>query len=393
MKVEIDGAHFRRVLGQYPTGVVVVTAVAADGEPIGMTVGSFTSVSLNPPLVAFLPDKRSSSWKALRDSGDRFCINVLGADQEDICRAVAIRKERKFEGIAWRPSTTSMPILEGAVAYLDCTLQDIHDAGDHHIVVGRVHDLDVTAGTSYPLLFFQGGYGSFTPLSLTAGDADLLDQLRLVDQARPHMEKLAQHLDTEVTAIALVGDELVLAASAGRAKMAVAPTRVGQRVPFMPPLGSVHAAWGGGGLENRWIANLGSETTLADTEEYRHVAERVRRQGYAVTHGHEAGAHLDQLSMRLSQGDPQVSPTMLRAALREAATWYNPNTGRESGSIELRSLAAPVFDSDARVAFTLTLWGPPGRVRPAEVDHHAQCLRMSAAAATASVGGRVPNLA
>lgn len=167
MTVEIDGAHFRKVLGQYPTGVVVVTAIAADGAPLGMAVGSFTSVSLEPPLVAYVPDKKSSSWKALRESGDLFCINVLGADQEDVCRAVATSKERKFDGIAWRPSATGMPVLSGAVAYIDCTVHDIHDAGDHDIVVGRVHDLDVNAAAASPLLFFRGGYGSFS-----ARDAD-----------------------------------------------------------------------------------------------------------------------------------------------------------------------------------------------------------------------------
>ena len=87
----MDPKHFRQVLGQYPTGVVIVTSVSAQGEALGMTVGSFTSVSLDPPLVAFLPDKASSSWKALRESGPRFCVNVLAAQQEDVCRAVASR--------------------------------------------------------------------------------------------------------------------------------------------------------------------------------------------------------------------------------------------------------------------------------------------------------------
>jgi len=86
----IDTALFREVLGQYPTGVVVVTATDNAGDAIGMTVGSFTSVSLDPPLVAFLPSKTSSSWRALRESGDSFCINVLGASQEDVCRAVTM---------------------------------------------------------------------------------------------------------------------------------------------------------------------------------------------------------------------------------------------------------------------------------------------------------------
>ncbi len=99
---------------------------------------------------------------------------MLGADQEDVCRAVAMRKTEKFAGIAWHRSP----------------------AGNHHLVIGRVEGLEIEAGGT-PLLFSRGGYGSFSPLSLAAGDADLLDHLRLVDLARPEMEALANRFDTE----------------------------------------------------------------------------------------------------------------------------------------------------------------------------------------------------
>ena len=103
-----------------------------------MTVGSFTSVSLDPPLVAFLPDRNSSSWRALRESGERFCVNVLSAGQEDVCRAVAVRKTDRFHDIEWRPSPAGNPVINGAVAWIDCVTEQLHDAGDHHIVVGAV---------------------------------------------------------------------------------------------------------------------------------------------------------------------------------------------------------------------------------------------------------------
>ena len=220
-----------------------------------MTVGSFTSVSLDPPLVAFLPDKKSGSWRAIRASGDRFCVNILSAEQEGVCRAIAARKTDKFDGIPWRPSPSGSPVIAGAVAFVDCTIENVHDAGDHDIVVGRVGHLDVE-NASHPLLFFRGGYGSFIPLSLAAGDADLLDQLRLVDLARSPMEELAAEFDTELIAMTLVRDQLVLAAAAGRARTGVAPTRVGVRAPFMPPIGSVFAAWGGDQVLQRWLAQL-----------------------------------------------------------------------------------------------------------------------------------------
>ncbi|GAA1859061.1 flavin reductase family protein [Actinomadura bangladeshensis] len=158
----IDPARFRQVLGHYPTGVVVVTALDPAGTAIGMTVGSFTSVSLDPPLVAFLPDKGSSSWRALRESGERFCVNVLSAAQEDVCRAVAMRKTDKFHDIGWHPSPAGNPVIDGAVAWIDCVTEQLHDAGDHHIVVGRVQNLQVSEGEP-PLLFHQGAYGTFTP--------------------------------------------------------------------------------------------------------------------------------------------------------------------------------------------------------------------------------------
>ena len=158
----IDPKWFREVLGQYPTGVVVVTAISPNGDAVGMTVGSFASVSLDPPLVAFIPAKLSSSWKALRESGRSFCVNVLAADQENVCRAVAMRKDNKFDGIPWVPSRYGNPVVAGSVAYIDCELEMTHDAGDHDIVIGRVLELEVTSA-GYPLVFFRGGYGSFSP--------------------------------------------------------------------------------------------------------------------------------------------------------------------------------------------------------------------------------------
>ncbi|TDC58638.1 flavin reductase [Actinomadura sp. KC345] len=158
----IDPARFRQVLGHYPTGIVVVTALDPAGTAIGMTVGSFMSVSLDPPLVAFLPDKNSSSWRALRESGERFCVNVLSAGQEDVCRAVAMRRTDKFHDIGWSPSPAGNPIIDGAVAWIDCVTEQLHDAGDRHIVVGRVTHLQPGDGDT-PLLFHQGAYGTFTP--------------------------------------------------------------------------------------------------------------------------------------------------------------------------------------------------------------------------------------
>ena len=161
--IAFDGATFRRVLGHYPTGVCVVTAVE-EGGPTGMVVGSFTSVSLDPPLVAFFPAKDSQSWPRIEKVG-KFCVNILASDQKPVCQQFAAKgADDKFAGITHRVSANGSPILDGVVAWIDCTLDAVHEAGDHYIVLGRVKALEVeTPGK--PLLFFQGGYGQFAGLA------------------------------------------------------------------------------------------------------------------------------------------------------------------------------------------------------------------------------------
>lgn len=158
--MKIEAGRFRTVLGHCPTGVVAVTGIDT-GAPTGMTVGSFTSVSLDPPLVAFFPDRASTTFPRIRASGS-FCVNVLGEDQEQVCRELARKGDEKFAGISWRASGSGSPIVAGALAWIDCDIDCVHDAGDHYIVVGRVRQLDI-AEPGAPLLFFRGGYGRFSP--------------------------------------------------------------------------------------------------------------------------------------------------------------------------------------------------------------------------------------
>lgn len=156
----IDASYFRSVLGGYPTGVVVVTADTPEG-PVGLAIGTFTSVSLDPPLVGFLPDKASTSWPRMEAAGG-FCINVLADDQLDLCRRFAARGADRYAGLSWRAGATGAPVLDGVLAWIDCTVESVADAGDHHFVVGRVVDLGIARDDAGPLLFFRGRYGRFT---------------------------------------------------------------------------------------------------------------------------------------------------------------------------------------------------------------------------------------
>ncbi len=156
-----DSARFRQVLGHFPTGVTIITGMSG-GHPYGMTIGSFTSVSLEPPLVGFLPMADSISWQAIADSG-RFCVNVLGADQGDLCWSFArTAEDQRFEDVPWEPSPNGSPILGGVIAWIDCTTEAVMEMGDHLFVLGRVTDLHVWDGTEpAPLLFFRGKLGGF----------------------------------------------------------------------------------------------------------------------------------------------------------------------------------------------------------------------------------------
>ena len=151
------------MLGHYPTGVCVVSAVGSDGVPIGLTVGSFSSASLSPPLVSFLPDRSSTTWPKIA-AVRKFCVNVLAHDQEAVCRTFASRVPDKFNGLAHSLSAAGMPILDGVVAWIDCDLHATYEAGDHLIVLGHVHSMAVTRPVA-PLLFFRGGYGQFSPFT------------------------------------------------------------------------------------------------------------------------------------------------------------------------------------------------------------------------------------
>ena len=155
----IEPAQFRRLLGCFPTGVAVITTRDAAGRPVGLTCNSFSSVSLEPPLVVFIPAKSSRAWPLIQRSG-KFCVNFLAADQAELSNTMASRGTDKFADVKWTPSPeTGSPMLEGALAQVDCTIHAVHEAGDHYVVIGRVVDL-VThdEGEQDPLLFFRGEY-------------------------------------------------------------------------------------------------------------------------------------------------------------------------------------------------------------------------------------------
>lgn len=149
---------FRHVLGRFSSGVTAVTGIAPFG-PVGLTVQSFMSLSLHPPLVVFAPSRTSRAWPFIEASG-AYCVNILAAHQVELAERMATRGADKFGGVGWRPSpVTGSPILDGVVGYVDCRIEAVHDGGDHFLAVGRVVDLDV-AEEAPALTYYRGEYGS-----------------------------------------------------------------------------------------------------------------------------------------------------------------------------------------------------------------------------------------
>lgn len=161
MTANFDSARLRQVLGHLPTGVVIVTGLDAQAQPIGVTIGSFVSVSLDPPYVGFFIGK-SRSWPEI-SSGNLFCANVLSDAQTELCWRFAKDPvdgvANRFDGLKWQQSLNGMPILSGILASIDCTVESVTPAGDHRFVLAQVTSLNATDVANDAMIFYKGKVG------------------------------------------------------------------------------------------------------------------------------------------------------------------------------------------------------------------------------------------
>ncbi|PNH83998.1 flavin reductase family protein [Arthrobacter sp. AFG20] len=162
---DITPAYYRQILGKLPTGVTAITGVNDDNEKLGLVVGTFQSLSLEPPLVMFCVDKSSSSWPKLRKL-QKFTANILSDDQISICRSLSRKGPQKFEGLPSTPGPLGTPHLDGATAHIDCIVTAEVVVGDHYMVVGSVTNM--SEGTGDALLFRAGKFGQYQPIDIPA---------------------------------------------------------------------------------------------------------------------------------------------------------------------------------------------------------------------------------
>ncbi|GAC67390.1 flavin reductase family protein [Gordonia soli] len=155
----ISGELYRDTLSRFCTGVAVITSMAHDETPVGLAVGSFTSVSLDPPLVAAFVAHTSTTFPRIAETG-RFCANVLGHHQQEICRRFARSGGDKFAETNWSASEFGTARLDDAVAWIDAEIDSVQRLGDHDLVVGRVVELRVGDESHHPLVFYRSGFHS-----------------------------------------------------------------------------------------------------------------------------------------------------------------------------------------------------------------------------------------
>ena len=153
---DFDTRQFRTAMGQFCTGVTIITTLGDDDQPIGFACQSFAALSLDPPLVLFCPMKQSRTWPIIERRGS-FCVNVLANRQQEVSAQFGAPGENKFTGVDWDASPLGLPVIRHCLTWVECTVENVLDGGDHHIVVGRAQTLGEVLQDK-PLLFYRGGY-------------------------------------------------------------------------------------------------------------------------------------------------------------------------------------------------------------------------------------------
>jgi flavin reductase (DIM6/NTAB) family NADH-FMN oxidoreductase RutF/DNA-binding IclR family transcriptional regulator len=346
------------VLGCFPTGVVLVTARLESGEPIGMIVGSFASVSLDPPLVGYFPMKGSSTFSRMRNSG-RFAVNILSAEHEALCRRFASRDHDKWAGVAWHESPGGSPVLDDAVAWLDCSTASVSEAGDHFVVMGEVLDLAIR-NPALPLLFFQGAYGSFSTRGHQESAVDLVAAVSAAERAAGHIQRLARNTGLSCEAVTKSGGDLVVVAQAGDAP----PRPVGTRYPFRYPFGALWAGHGMAADEDAWVTGAGPGDS-APAAAARARVQAIRENGWSrgiVPAGESAAFERYIDAYTRDRLPPAGLRELIERAGRWAATAPSSAPADTTPGPHVRELSVPVRGDDGAIALIVTLTDLPERV-------------------------------
>jgi flavin reductase (DIM6/NTAB) family NADH-FMN oxidoreductase RutF len=159
--MSIEPRDFRDTVGCFATGITIITTIEADGTPVGLTANSFTSLSLDPPMVLFCLDYKVASFDAFKPGGN-FAVNILASEQQDLSNRFAKSGPDKWDGVKFDTWDSGCPILPGCLASMECKVSSINEGGDHVIVIGEVVRMERAQGDVMPLMYFKGGYANLS---------------------------------------------------------------------------------------------------------------------------------------------------------------------------------------------------------------------------------------
>jgi len=292
----------------------------------------------------------------------------------------------KFHGVVWKKSRSGAPIIDGIVAWIDCILDRVYQAGDHYIVLGQVRDLGIGTPT-IPLLFFQGGYGGFAATSLAIGaSADMLEALRIADRAREEMEAVAAEVDAECHAHVLQGKQIVVVSSAYPPRTSAPPSRLGMRFPIVPPWGEVFMAWSDDQSKSQWLDELGASVGSAQRQAICSDMRQIREHGWAFTVRTKDADNIDSvLEMIALYGYTPATERQLAQIITHVGAHGDLAHFDDLPAGTVRTVSAPVFSPSGDLALVISLrYLPPDRPI-ADVRQHIARLRRAAGDVTNSL--------
>ena len=377
-----EKSWWRAVLGEYPTGVTIITSVDGDGAPVGMVVGTFTSVSEDPPLVGFLPMTSSRTFQHIERTG-RFRASVLGAAHEELCRSFfSAAAEDRFAIGDWEYDQHGIPRLRDAVAWFDAAIDRVHPAGDHSFVLGSVEELGLGSGQSgMPLLFLKGGYGSFTVPRLDFDLTHFGDQLRHAAGLRDRVAALAQAFDVECILTSVARDSVVVLTAAN-----LRSPLVGVSFPFAAPMAPVFAAWSSPERRRLWVDSARDLLGSVDPDFVDGSLREVRERGYSVSAGEGIANSFDAIV-----GSPRAD----RAGLASLWTRVTEDHRRLSESDHpehlVDSVQVPVFGPDGTAELELVVDGVGPGCAPERYHAVIDAALVAGADLTRQIGGRPPS--
>ncbi|WP_166462776.1 flavin reductase family protein [Amycolatopsis acidicola] len=334
---------WKTVLGEFPTGVTLISSVDVRGEPVAMVVGTFTAVSQDPPLVGFFPGRESGTFPRIADAG-RFTASVLGDGHEELCRAVAKKDADRFAKGAWVTGEAGIPRPAGALAWFDADITQVTSLGDHSLAVGKVTAFGVGNGDSgLPLLFLRGGYGRFAAPGTDLDPARLARRLAIIENGQGTLDALARRIGRRVRVSGVAGDSVV--ALGGASPRPAKPLRAAV-FPFAAPFGSVFVAWDD---ERRrtWTENSRHLVGAVDRAAIGSVLERTRARGYGISTGFGIARRFEGLA-----GGSTAARGSFVNLWRELAAAASPAAGDPA---EITSIQVPVFGPAGSVELALVL--------------------------------------